>query len=126
MDRHVIHTEHAPAAIGPYSQAIRVGNVVYTSGQIGIVPDSGAFVGDGVDAQARQALTNLKHVLEAAGASLSDVVKTTVFLADMSDYTVVNSIYAEFFPNPSPARSAVQAAALPKGARVEVEAIAHL
>ena len=126
MDRHIIHTDNAPKAIGPYSQAIRVGDTIYTSGQIGIVPESGAFVGADVAAQTRQALANLKAVLAAAGAQLSDVVKTTVFLADMADYAVVNAIYAEHFTDPCPARSAVQAAALPKGARMEIEAIAHL
>ena len=124
MQRHVIHTPSAPAAIGPYSQAIRVGDVVYSSGQIGIDPQSGAFVSEDVGAQARQALANLAQVLAAAGASLRDVVKTTVFLADMGDYAEVNAIYAEHFQAPYPARSAVQAAALPKGARVEIEVIA--
>lgn len=124
MKREVIASEGAPAAIGPYSQAIKAGMFVFTSGSLGMDPESGGLVSGGVQAQTRQALTNLAAVLEQAGTSLGKVVKTTVFLADMGDYAAVNSVYAEFFPQSQPARSAVQVAALPKGAEVEIEVIA--
>ena len=119
-----ISTQKAPGAIGPYSQAIQIGNFVYTSGQLGLNPQTGAFPEGGVKAQARQSLTNVKGILEAAGLSMSDVVKTTVFLADMADFADVNSVYAEFFAEPYPARSAVAIKTLPKGALVEIEVIA--
>ena len=119
-----INTKQAPAAIGPYSQAIRVGNLVYTSGQIPIDPATGAFVEGGIKEQARQSLTNVKAILEEAGLSMSDVVKTTVFLADMNDFADLNAVYAEFFTPPYPARSAVAVKTLPKGALVEIEVIA--
>ncbi|MBO4612796.1 MAG: RidA family protein [Bacteroidaceae bacterium] len=119
-----INTKQAPAAIGPYSQAIRVGNLVYTSGQIPIDPATGAFVEGGIKEQARQSLTNVKAILEEAGLSMSDVVKTTVFLADMNDFADLNAVYAEFFTAPYPARSAVAVKTLPKGALVEIEVIA--
>lgn len=125
-EKQVITAERAPKAIGPYSAAIRQGNMIFTSGQIGVNPQTGELAPGGVAAEARQALQNLQTVLEAAGASLSQVVKTTVFLSDIDDYGVVNGIYAEFFEQKPPARSAVQVAALPKGAALEIEALAIL
>lgn len=120
----VISTSKAPAAIGPYSQAIQVGNLVFASGQIPIDPATGSFVAGGVKEQARQSLTNVKAILEEAGLTLDNVVKTTVFLADMNDFADVNAVYAEFFAEPYPARSAVAVKTLPKGALVEIEVIA--
>ena len=120
----VISTSTAPAAIGPYSQAIQVGNLVFASGQIPIDPATGSFVEGDVKEQARQSLTNVKAILEEAGLTLDNVVKTTVFLADMNDFADVNAVYAEFFAEPYPARSAVAVKTLPKGALVEIEVIA--
>ena len=120
----VISTTKAPAAIGPYSQAIRVGNLVYTSGQIPIDPATGEFAEGGIKEQTRQSLLNLKAILEEAGLTMSDVVKTTVFMADMNDFAAMNAVYAEFFAEPYPARSAVAVKTLPKGALVEIEAVA--
>ncbi|WP_033150457.1 RidA family protein [Prevotella sp. RM4] len=120
----VISTSKAPAAIGPYSQAIQVGNLVFASGQIPIDPATGSFVEGGVKEQARQSLTNVKAILDEAGLTLDNVVKTTVFLADMNDFADVNAVYAEFFAEPYPARSAVAVKTLPKGALVEIEVIA--
>ena len=120
----VINTNQAPAAIGPYSQAIKVGNLVYTSGQIPINPATGNFVEGGIKEQTRQSLTNIKAILEEAGLSMNNVVKTTVFLADMNDFVDMNSVYAEFFSEPYPARSAVAVKTLPKGALVEIEVVA--
>ena len=120
-----ISTKKAPAAIGPYSQAIQVGNLVYTSGQIPIDPTTGAFVEGGIKEQTRQSLTNIKAILEEAGLSMGNVVKTTVFMADMNDFADMNSVYAEFFAEPYPARSAVAVKTLPKGALVEIEVIAE-
>lgn len=121
-----IHTEKAPKAIGPYSQAIKVGNLVFTSGQVPIVPATGEFVEGGIQEQTRQALTNAQAILEEAGTSLKNVVKTTVYLSDMANFAAMNEVYAEFFTQPYPARSAVAVKALPKGALVEVECIAEL
>ena len=121
----VISTKKAPAAIGPYSQAIQVGNLVYTSGQIPIDPSTGAFVEGGIKEQTRQSLTNVKAILEEVGLSMNNVVKTTVFMADMNDFAETNSIYAEFFSEPYPARSAIAVKTLPKGALVEIEVIAE-
>lgn len=121
-----IHTEKAPKAIGPYSQAIKVGNLVFASGQVPIVPATGKFVEGGIQEQTRQALTNAQAILEEAGTSLKNVVKTTVYLSDMANFAAMNEIYAEFFTQPYPARSAVAVKALPKGALVEVECIAEL
>jgi len=126
MAKQIITTDKAPQAIGPYSAAVRAGNFIYTAGQIGIDPANGQVVSGGVEAETRQALTNLKHILEAAGASLENVVKTTVFLRDINDFAAMNGVYAEFFTANYPARSAVQAAALPKGVAVEIEAVAYL
>lgn len=123
-DMKVISTISAPGAIGPYSQAIQVGNLVYTSGQIPINPATGAFPDGGIQAQARQSLNNVRAILEEAGLSMNNVVKTTVFLADMNDFAKVNSIYAEFFSEPYPARSAVAVKTLPKGALIEIEVVA--
>ncbi|TMG83422.1 MAG: RidA family protein [Betaproteobacteria bacterium] len=122
MSKQVIHSDAAPAAIGPYSQAIRAGNTVYLSGQIGLDPASGNLR-EGTDAQARQVFENLRAVATAAGGSLDDVVKVTLLLADMADFARVNDIMASFFAKPYPARATYQVAALPKGARVEVEAV---
>lgn len=122
--KEIIATENAPGAIGPYSQAVKAGNMVFCSGQIPIDVATGEFVSDDVADQTRQVLTNLSAVLEAAGTSLNNVVKTTVFLADMNDFTAMNEVYAEFFSENKPARATVQAARLPKDARVEIECIA--
>jgi 2-iminobutanoate/2-iminopropanoate deaminase len=125
MGKEIVATEKAPGAVGPYSQAVRVGGFVFTAGQLGIVPGSKQFAGPEIEDQTRKALENLKAVLEAGGSCLEHVVKTTVFLADMGEFARMNAVYAEFFPNNPPARSAVQAAALPLGGRVEVEAVAE-
>ena len=121
-----ISTQQAPAAIGPYSQAIYVGNLVYTSGQIPIDPATGVIVEGGIKEQTRQSLTNVKAILESAGLTMGNVVKTTVFMADMNDFAEMNSVYAEFFAEPYPARSAVAVKALPKGALVEIEVIVEV
>ena len=118
-----ISTTNAPAAIGPYSQALRAGNMVFVSGQIPVDPATGEMV-EGIEAQAHRALTNLKGVLTAAGLDMSKVIKTTVFLADLKDFPVVNGIYEQYFSTPYPARSCVQVAGIPKGALVEIECIA--
>ena len=122
----VISTQKAPAAIGPYSQAIQIGNLVYTSGQIPIDPTTGKFAEGGIKEQTRQSLLNVKAILEEAGLTVKNVVKTTVFMADMNDFADMNAIYAEFFSEPYPARSAVAVKTLPKGALVEIEAVAAL
>ena len=120
----VISTTKAPAAIGPYSQAIQVGNLIYASGQIPIDPTTGVFVEGGIKEQTRQSLLNVKAILEEAGLTMNDVVKTTVFMADMNDFAEMNAVYAEFFTEPYPARSAVAVKTLPKGALVEIEVVA--
>ena len=122
----VINTTKAPAAIGPYSQAIQVGNLVYTSGQIPINPVTGVFVEGGIMEPTRQSLQNVKAILEEAGLTMSNVVKTTVFLADMADFADMNAVYSEFFAEPYPARSAVAVKTLPKGALVEIEVVAEV
>jgi 2-iminobutanoate/2-iminopropanoate deaminase len=122
--KQVISTSQAPAAIGPYSQAIRVGNLLYTSGQIPINPATGSFVEGGIKEQTRQSLSNIKAILEKAGLTMAHVVKTTVFMADMNDFADMNAVYAEFFAEPYPARSAVAVKTLPKGALVEIEVVA--
>lgn len=126
MPKTHVRTDRAPQAIGPYSQATKAGGFVFTSGQIALDPSSGAMIAGGTEAEARQVVKNLLAVLEAAGASPDDVVKTTVFLADLGDFALVNGIYAEAFGKSLPARSTVQVAALPKGARVEIEATAYV
>ena len=123
MEKKAVQTVHAPAAIGTYSQAIDLGNLVYTSGQIPVDPATGSIPAD-VRAQAEQSLKNIKAVLEAAGSSMEKVVKTTVFIANMNDFAVINEVYASFFAEPYPARSCVEAASLPKDVLLEIEAIA--
>jgi 2-iminobutanoate/2-iminopropanoate deaminase len=124
MTRQAVQTNGAPEALGPYSQAIRSGDTVFCSGQIGLDPATGELV-DGVEAQAERALKNLAAVLDAAGLGFDDVVKTTIFLADVNDFATVNAIYGRQMPDPPPARSTVGVAALPKGARVEIEMTAR-
>ena len=124
MSNQVISTAKAPAALGPYSQAIKVGNTVYCSGQIPINPATGAIDAVTVEDQTRQAITNLKNVLEAAGGGLCNVVKTTVFISDMNDFAAINGVYAELFGDTKPARSCVEVARLPKDVKIEIEAIA--
>ena len=124
MLREPIKTSNAPAALGPYSQAIKVGEFVYTSGQVAIDPATGEFIGGGIVEQTERVLKNVAAVLEAAGSSLDQVVKTLVFLADMDDFSAMNDVYGKFFTGAPPARSTVQAARLPKDARIEIEAVA--
>lgn len=124
MTRQAIQTNGAPSAIGPYSQGIRSGDLVFCSGQLGLDPATGELA-DGVEAQAERALRNLQAVLDAAGLSFADVVKTTVFLADIADFVKVNAVYGTFMTDPPPARSTFAVGALPKGGLVEIEAIAH-
>ncbi|MBE3040747.1 MAG: RidA family protein [Chloroflexi bacterium] len=126
MNKKVITSDKAPKAIGPYSVAIRTGDLVFTSGQLGLDPATGSLVPGGIEAETRQALTNLRHVLADAGSGLERVVKTIVFLKDMADFAKMNAVYAEFFTENPPARSTIQAAALPKGGTVEIEAVAIL
>jgi len=124
MERQVVSTDKAPKAIGPYSQAIRVGDFVFCAGQAGLEPATGVLVKGGIEAETRRVLQNLAAVLEAAGSSLSRVVKTTVFLTNMDEFQKMNTVYAEFFPSAPPARSTVQVSRLPKDACVEIEVIA--
>jgi 2-iminobutanoate/2-iminopropanoate deaminase len=125
MEKTVVQTDNAPKAIGPYSQAIKVGDFIYTAGQTGFVPATGEMVGPGIEEQTRQVLANLKAVLEASGSSLDKVVKTTVFLANIqADFAKMNAVYAEYFGDKPPARTTVQAGALPRGAAVEIECVA--
>ena len=119
-----IRTPNAPAAIGPYSQGIAAGDLVFTSGQLGLVPQTGDFAPGGIREQTRQSLENVKAVLEAAGSGMDKVVKTTVLLKDIGDFASMNEVYASYFEGACPARSAFQAAALPKGGLVEIEAVA--
>ena len=126
MEKKVIVSEKSPAAIGPYSQAIKAGNVVYCSGQIPLVPETGEIVEGDIKAQAKQSLENVKAVLTEAGATFSNVVKTTVFIVDMADFGAINEVYAEYFGDHKPARSCVAVKELPKGARVEVEVLVVL
>ncbi len=126
MSKKAVHTDAAPAAIGPYSQAVRSGDLVFCSGQIALDPASGQMVEGGVEAQTRRVLDNLGHVLEAAGAGWNDVVKTTIFLKDLEDFQRVNVIYAERFGTVPPARATVEVSRLPKDALVEIDAIACL
>lgn len=122
--KEIVSTDQAPGAIGPYSQAIKAGNFVFVSGQIPIDPQTGEFVSGAVSEQSEQVLKNLSAVLEAAGSSLNNVVKTTVFLADMNDFAAMNEVYARFFSENKPARATVEAARLPRDAKVEIECIA--
>jgi 2-iminobutanoate/2-iminopropanoate deaminase len=120
----IIHTDSAPQAIGPYSQAIRVGDFVYTTGQIALDPVSGQIVEGGIEAHTRQVLNNLKNVLEAAGSGLHRVVKTTVYMQDLAEFAAMNVVYIEFFGDHRPARTTIQIAAVPRGSRVEIECVA--
>ncbi len=124
MEKKRIHTNDAPAAVGPYSQAIRVGDYVFTAGQVALNPTSGELVGNDVATQTEQVMSNLRAVLVAAGAGLEHVIKTTVFLQSMGDFAAMNAVYAQHFPEPFPARSTVEVGALPKGGLVEIECIA--
>lgn len=120
----IIHTDKAPAAIGPYSQAVQTGDLLFVSGQLPIDPATGAFAGEDIASQTRQALTNVSAILEAAGYTCADVVKATVLLADIGDFAAMNAVYAEFFVSDCPARAAFAVKDLPKGAKVEIEVIA--
>jgi len=122
--REIIRTDKAPKAIGPYSAGVKTEEYIFTAGQLGIIPESGNIIEGGIENETRQALTNIKHILEEAGSSLRWVVKTTVFLQNMNDFARMNAVYAEFFADNPPARTTVQVAALPKGGAVEIEAIA--
>ena len=124
MSNTALHTDKAPAAIGPYSQGIQAGNTIYVSGQIPIDPATGEFAGQDIKTQTRQSLTNISNILAAAGASMADVVKTTVLLADIADFGAMNEVYGTFFTGVCPARACFQVVALPKGALVEIEAFA--
>ena len=123
MKREIVRTDKAPKTIGPYSQAIRTDTMIYTAGQTGLDPATGELIGSTVEEQTRQVLINLQNVVEAAGSTLAQVVKTTVFLKDMNDFSKMNAIYAEFFGENPPARSTVAVAGLPKGGLVEIEAV---
>lgn len=125
MNKNIVSTAKAPGAIGPYSQAVEIGGMVYTSGQLGLNPETGQF-GEGIAEQTRFSLGNVKAILEAAGTGMEQVVKTTVFLKDMNDFAAMNEVYAGFFSEPYPARSAVEVARLPKDGLVEIEVIAVL
>ena len=125
MTRSIISTNQAPAAIGPYSQAVKIGAFVFTSGQLGMDPASGALP-DGIEEQAHQAFKNLSAILTEAGGGLSDVIKFTLFLTDLNDFATVNQIMTEYVAQPYPARSTVEVSALPKGAKFEIEAIAQI
>lgn len=124
MEKQALNTPAAPAAIGPYSQGIMAGQTVYVSGQLPIDPATGTFPSDDIAAQTRQSLQNVQAILASAGMTMANVVKTTVLLADITDFAAMNDVYAEFFAAPYPARAAFQVAALPKGAKVEIEAVA--
>jgi 2-iminobutanoate/2-iminopropanoate deaminase len=122
--KQIVSTENAPAAIGPYSQAVRVGELIYTAGQIALIPETGKLIEGDIDAQTRQVMENLAAVLQAAGSSLTQVIKTTIFVTDINDFAKVNQVYGSFFQDNPPARSTVQVAALPLGANVEIEVVA--
>lgn len=126
MNREIIATNKAPATIGPYSQAVKVGNFIFVSGQIPIDPKTGKIVGNDIMAQTKRVLENIKAVLEAAGANLTNVVKTTVYLVDMGDFNAMNEIYATYFSEKPPARSTVEVSKLPKGSKIEVDVIAYV
>ena len=126
MSNKAIVTEKAPAALGPYSAGVVSGNVIHVSGQLGIVPETGELAGETAAEQARQSLTNIKSILEAAGADMSNVAETTVLLSDLADFGPVNEVYAGFFAEPYPARACFQVAGLPKAAKVEIKAVAYL
>jgi len=119
-----VHTKEAPAAIGPYSQAVKAQNTIYVSGQLPVDPATGEFAGDDIKSQTEQSLKNIQNILKEVGADMGNVVKTTVLLADIADFAAMNEVYATFFREPFPARAAFQVAAIPKGAKVEIEAVA--
>jgi len=124
--KEIVKTDKAPGAIGPYSQAVRAGALVFVSGQLALLPESGKLVDHDIQAETRQALINLKNILIAAGSSLEDVVKTTVFIRRMDDFARINEVYGEFFPSAAPARSCVEVSCLPRNANIEIEAVALL
>ena len=126
MTRHIIQTDKAPAAIGPYSQAVRVGQTVYLSGQIPLLPDLGVLLEGGIEAQTHQVFRNLTAVCVAAGGSLSDIVRLGIYLTDLGDFAVVNAVMSEYIKAPFPARSTIQVSALPRGAQVEIDAVMML
>lgn len=126
MSKEIIKTELAPAAIGPYSQAVKYGNIVFTSGALGIDPGTGAFVEGGIRAQTKKCLENVKAILEASGSSLENVLKTTIFIKDMNDFSVINEIYSQYFTEKQPGRSCVEVARLPKDALIEIEVVAFI
>jgi 2-iminobutanoate/2-iminopropanoate deaminase len=126
MKKAVVRTDAAPAAIGPYSQAVLAGDLLFLSGQIPLDPSTGELVGGGIEEQARRVMDNLGAVLQAAGGSFEQVVKTTIYLADLADFASVNAVYAGYFPAAPPARATIQVAGLPKGARVEIDAVARI
>ncbi|URE12776.1 Endoribonuclease L-PSP [Musa troglodytarum] len=126
VKKEAVQTEKAPAALGPYSQAIKVNNLVFVSGVLGLVPETGKFVSNNIEEQTEQVLENMGEILKASGATYASVVKTTIMLADLQDFKKVNEIYAKYFPSPAPARSTYQVAALPMNARIEIECIAAL
>ena len=122
--REIISTSHAPAAVGPYSQAVRIGDFIFSAGQIPLVPETGQLIEGGIEAQTRQVMENLAKVLEAAGTGLENVVKTTIFVTNLGDFGAINEVYGSFFGSNPPARSTVQVAALPLGANIEIEVVA--
>jgi 2-iminobutanoate/2-iminopropanoate deaminase len=122
--RKIIATQHAPAAVGPYSQAVRVGELIYSAGQIPLVPETGKFIEGDIEAQTRQVMNNLAAILQAAGSSLANVIKTTIYVTDLANFAVINQVYGSFFKADPPARSTVQVAALPLAAQVEIEVVA--
>ena len=124
LKREIISTQHAPAAVGPYSQAVRIGDLIYTAGQIPLAPETGRLVEGGIEAQTVQVMENLQIVLEAAWSTLSNVVKATIFVTNLKDFAIVNAVYGGFFEKNPPARSTVQVAALPLGANIEIEVVA--
>jgi len=124
MIKRTIQTEQAPAAIGPYSQAIRIGDFLYTSGQIALDPDSGIFLSGEIEEETEQTLKNISAILQAGGVNFENVIKTTVYLSDLNDFTRMNQVYEKYFSKNKPARACVQVAALPKGAKIEIDAIA--
>ena len=124
MTKRTIQTEQAPAAIGPYSQAIRIGDFLYTSGQIALDPESGIFLSGEIEEETEQTLKNISAILQAGGVNFENVIKTTVYLSDLNDFTRMNQVYEKYFSKNKPARACVQVAALPKGAKIEIDAIA--
>ncbi len=124
LKREIVFTKNAPAAVGPYSQAVRVGDFIYTAGQVPLVPESGKLIEGDIKEQTRQVMQNLAQVLEAAGSSLANIVKTTIFVTNLADFAAINQAYGSFFAADPPARSTVQVAVLPLGAQVEIEAVA--